>query len=90
MNAFQVKASILSDDKVEFSEFNVLPKPQEMFDSSCWAINDYIAFMNPDNKKWYVSQLVVIDEVGEEEREFIVMLLSPDGESGLLQGISLP
>jgi hypothetical protein len=35
MNAFQVKASILSDDKVEFSEFNVLPKPQEMFDSSC-------------------------------------------------------
>jgi hypothetical protein len=31
MDAFQVQASILSGDQVNFSEFNVLPKHKEIF-----------------------------------------------------------
>ncbi len=85
INLFQVKASCLSGDQAEFITFDVLPQPREMFDSSSCNVDDYVVCLHPENKKWYISKLIGIDEIGEE-KEFVLMLMSPDGESGLLQG----
>jgi hypothetical protein len=76
VNSFQVNASILSGDDADFATFNVLPKPHEVFDFFSCNINDYIACINPDNKYWYVTQIVSLDE---EKREFNVNVLSPGG-----------
>jgi hypothetical protein len=83
VNSFQVNASILSGDDADFATFNVLPKPHEVFDFFSCNINDYIACIHPDDKYWYVTQIVSLDE---EKREFNVNVLSPGGELGFIRG----
>lgn len=66
IDLFQVKSSCLSEDQAEFSTFDVLP--QEMIYSSSCNLNDYIAGIHAENKKWYVSKLVGIDEIDAEDK----------------------
>ncbi|EFX75283.1 hypothetical protein DAPPUDRAFT_108106 [Daphnia pulex] len=82
VNSFQVNASILSGDDADFATFNVLPKPHEVFDFFSCNINYYIACIHPDDKYWYVTQIVSLDE---EKREFNVNVLSPGGELGFIR-----
>ena len=71
INLFQVKASCLSGDQAEFIIFHVLPKPREIFYSSSCNV-DNLPHIHPENKKWYISKLVDIDEI-DKEKKFISM-----------------
>jgi hypothetical protein len=76
-----VNASLLSGDDADFASFNVLPKPRDVFYFFSCKVNDYIDCIEPDDKYWYITQIVGLDE---EKRELRVM--SPGGKLGLIRG----
>ena len=83
INLFQINASVLSGSEEEFTTFDVLPEPSEVFDFNSCVVNDHIACINPDNMYWYICKIVSLDQ---PTKTFIVALMSPSGESGFIRG----
>ena len=54
INLFQVNAPVLSGDYVDFTTFNVLPEPFDVFDFFSF-VNDYKVCINPDDMNWYAT-----------------------------------
>ena len=83
IHSFQVNASVLSGDDADFATFNVLPKPCDVIDFFSFNVNDYVACIDPDDKYWYVTQIIGLDK---EKRELNVIVFSPGGELGVIRG----
>lgn len=82
LNSFQLKASPLSGMDSDFKVCDVLPD-QSTFTFETCHVNDFIACIYEDNGLWYIAQICTVDE---ENNEFKVKFMSPDGESGFMRG----
>ncbi|EFX71980.1 hypothetical protein DAPPUDRAFT_111192 [Daphnia pulex] len=82
LNSFQLKASPLSGIDSDFKVCDVLPD-QSTFTFETCHVNDFIACIYESNGLWGIAQICTVDE---ENNEFQVKFMSPDGESGFMRG----